>query len=415
MTTIFKGFINKAVNLALVTLLVAGSVTWPVGQVQAQVTGAVTNPSFEEQGTDNKTAAGWLPFGQGYKRVRTAHTGTWGITVQSGAANQEAGAYQRIDLQQGEMKPVQITGYVKGNRIVNAAGGWFGASLYAEIYLHDGSVVYWNSVPNFGTFGWRWIGFNTGTLAAVNQPIDHIFLVPILGDARGQAWFDDIAVKEYEPGSGAVTIMFDDGELSTYEEALPAMEKHGWQGSTAVIAEMIGEEGFMNWEQLKGLQNKGWEIVSHGLTHEDLTTMSSQEAKKELNQSKRQLERKGLTINHFALPFGAYNAGIMALGAKEYKSLRAYEQGGTPAGALPWEVKVRGVTTATTTNTIEEWIQEAKDKGQWIVIVYHKIAEKGDDAYFTTPADLADMLQTVQDSGIDVVTYDQAWQKFRAQ
>lgn len=415
MTNIFKGFINKAVNLALATLLVTGSVTWPVGQAQAQVTGAVNNPSFEEPGTDNKTAAGWLPFGQGYKRVRTAHTGTWGITVQNGATNQEAGAYQRIDLQQGEIKPVQITGYVRGNRIVNAAGGWFGASLYAEIYLQDGSVVYWNSVPNFGTFGWRWIGFNTGTLAAVNQPIDHIFIVPMLGDASGQAWFDDIAVKEYEPGSGVVTIMFDDGELSTYEEALPAMEKQGWPASSVVITKMVGEEEFMSWEQIKELQAKGWEIVSHGLSHEDLTAMSTEQARQELNRSKRNLERRGLTINHFALPFGAYNAGIMALGAKEYKSLRAYEQGSNPAGTLPWEVKVHGVTTDTTTSTIEEWINEAKNKGQWIVIVYHKIAETGDDAYFTTPADFADMLQTVQDSGIDVVTYNQAWQKFGAQ
>jgi peptidoglycan/xylan/chitin deacetylase (PgdA/CDA1 family) len=411
MTNIFRGYIYKAVNLFFITFVIIGGVAGG-SKAEAQVSGGLVNAGFEDPGTDKKTAAGWLPFNQGYKRAARAHTGAWGMNVRSKSFSGTAGAYQRIDLQQSELKPVQITGYVKGNSIVNAPGGWFGASLYAEIHLQNGTVVYWNSVPNFGTFGWRWVGFNTGTLAAVNEPIDHIFVVPLIGNATGQAWFDDIAVKEFEPGAGVVSIMFDDGELSTYEEALPAMEHHGWQGSTAVITEMVDEEGFMNWEQLKGLQSKGWEIVSHGLTHEDLTTMSAQEAKQELNRSKRQLERKGLTINHFALPFGAYNSEIMALGAKEYKSLRAYEQGGTPAGALPWEVKVRGVTAATTTNTIEGWIQEAKDKGQWIVIVYHKIAETGDDAYFTTPADLADMLQTVQDSGIDVVTYNQGWDKF---
>ena len=415
MTNILSGFIGKTVNVTFVTLLIAGSMVWPTGGAKAQVAGSIINPGFEDQatGTDKKVAVGWLPYEQGYKRVKAAHAGAWGITLQSDRSNPgTAGAYQRIDLQQGTIKPVQITGYVKGDRIVNQAGGWFGASLYAEIYLQDGSVVYWNSVPNFGTFGWRWIGFNTGTLANINQPIDHIFIVPILGEASGQAWFDDIAVKEFEPGAGAATIMFDDGELNTYEQALPAMEKQGWQGSTVVITEMVGEDEFMDWGQLQALQQKGWEIVSHGITHEDLTTLSVTKIKQELSNSKRQLERKGLKVNHFALPFGAYNAEIMALGAKSYKSVRAYEQGSNPVGTLPWEVKVHGVTTATDSATIAEWVNEAKNNGQWIVIVYHKIAEIGDDTYFTTPADLEEMLQTISDSGIEVVTYNQGWEKF---
>ena len=400
--------------MSFITLLIVTSVLWSAGSVEAQTVGAVTNPGFEEQGAgkSSKIAAGWQLYEQGYRRVKTAHTGSWGITLQSARSGQLiAGASQRVDLQQTEMKPVQITGFVKGNRIVNN-GGWFGASLYAEIHLQDGSIAYWNSVPNFGTFGWRWIGFNTGTLASVNQPIDHIFIVPILGEATGQAWFDDISVKEYGPGEGAVTIMFDDGELNTYEQALPAMEQHGWPGATAVITEMVGEEGFMDWDQLKILQQKDWDVLSHGITHSDLTTLTTLGAKQELYKSKRLLEINGFEIRHFALPFGAYNAEIMALGTNYYKSVRPYEQGSNPAGALPWEVKVRGVTTATDTATIEEWVNEAKNNGQWVVIVYHKIAETGDDAYFTTPAELANMLQTIDDSGVEVVTYDQGWQKF---
>lgn len=413
MINIFSCQIGKVVNsFFVISLLLVGSTAWPAGVAAAA--GEVVNPSFEEQGVNSNTANGWTAFGSGYKRVKTAHTGTWGMTVQSRRGNRLAGAAQRVDLKQSEMKPVQITGYVKGNNIVNTPGGWFGASLYAEIHLADGSVAYWNSIPNVGTFGWRWIGFNTGTLPAVNQPIDHIFVVPILGDANGQAWFDDIAVKEYESGTGAVTIMFDDGELTAYSEGVPAMEHHGFKGTTAVITEMVGEEEFMDWEQLRELQQKQWEIVSHGLTHTDLTTLSVKERRPELVRSKRVLERKGLVVNHFALPYGAYNTDIMALGMGTYKSIRAYEQGANPAGTLPWEVKVRGTTSATTAETVAEWVGEAQSQGKWIVIVFHKIAQTGDDAYFTTPGNMEEMLQVIQDSGVEVVTYNGGWQKFGA-
>lgn len=396
----------------MMALLIAGGAAWPIEKVAAA--GEVVNPSFEEQGVNSSTANGWTTFGAGYRRVQMAHTGTWGITVQSKRGSRLAGAVQRIDFKQSEVKPVQITGYVKGKNIVNTPGGWFGASLYAEIHLADGSVAYWNSIPNVGTFGWRWIGFNTGTLLAVNQPIDHIFVVPILGDASGQAWFDDIAVKEYEPGSGVVTIMFDDGELNAYEQGLPAMEKFGWPGTTAAITEMIGEEGFMTGKMLQELQGKGWEIVSHGVTHTDLTTLPANERRQEFGRSKRALTRLGLAVNHFALPFGAYSAEIMAGGQKFYQTLRAYEQGSNPAGTLPWEVKVRGTTSATTAETVAEWVGEAQSQGKWIVIVFHKIAETGDDAYYTTPDRLEDILQVIQDSGVEVVTYNGGWQEFGA-
>lgn len=408
----FRNFICNSVSAVLASAVVWGGLALIPVKAEAQTANLLSNNSFEEAGASRKAAAGWVPFGLGYKRVERGRDGSWAIRLRNDNAAQQSGASQRIDLQQSSIKPVLITGYVKGKEIKNGPNGWLGASLYAEIYLQDGTVVYWNSARNLGLFNWRKVGFNTGTLSGVDQPIDYIYIVPILANAKGKAFFDNLSVREYEPAGAAVTVMFDDGETSTYSEGFPAMKKYNFKGSTAIITKEVGKDGFMTWEQIKKLQSERWEVVSHGLSHSDLTTMPKKEMRRELRRSKRQLEKKGLRVKNFALPFGAYNSNIMALGTKWYRSLRAFEQGGNSPGTLPWDVKVRGVTSETTLATVAGWINEAKAKKQWLVIVHHRIAETGDDAYYTTPANLAAMLKVIDDSKVEVVTYDEGLNKF---
>ena len=52
----------------------------------------------------------------------------------------------------------------------------------------------------------------------------------------------------------------------------------------------------------------GHEIGSHGLVHQDLTTLSQEEARREIVDSKKQLEDDfGQPIKHFCYPYGAWN------------------------------------------------------------------------------------------------------------
>jgi len=375
--------------------------------------GGLQNGGFEKAGESAKKALGWHDFGLGYKRVKRAHSGERGIRLRNKEDDQQSGAYQRVDLNQTEMKPVMIDGYVKGRKIKNSDDGFIGASLYAEIYLQDGTVVYWNSIRNLGSFSWRYIGFNTGSLPAVNQPIDYIFVVPILANAEGTAWFDDIAVREYSPVQGAVTLMFDDGEITTYSEAKPVLDNYGMVGSAAVVVGLINkDEGYMSWPQVAELQAQGWEFVSHTMTHSDLTNMRLKDARREMARSRRKLARKGLTVKNLALPFGAYNADILARSTRFYRSVRAFEQGANPQGTFPFDVKVRGVTASTTPAQVAGWLDQAADKRQWLVLVWHTIADEGDDAYHTRPDVFADMVDVVAASGVEVVTYDEGLDRF---
>lgn len=379
---------------------------------QAETLDPLVNGDFEQAGSSATQAYDWQAFGRGYSRVSTAHTGSWGIKLTNTNTSQYSGAYQRIDLQQTELKPVFIGGYVRGSRVVKTSSSYFGAALYAEIHLADGSVAYWNSIANTGTFSWRWIGFNTGTVASVNQPIDYIFVIPILAYARGTAYFDDIVLTEYAPSQSAVTLMFDDGEDTTYTQAKPILEQYGFVGASAVITGEVGSDGYMSYSNLSALQTSGWEIVSHSITHRDMTKLSTFAVRRELLNSKNALTSQGLTVNNFAIPFGAYNGNLLAEAAKYYRSARIYEQGANPQGMYPFDVKVRGLLDTTPLSEVEAWIAEAQSKGQWIILVFHSIADTGDDAYHTSPSMLNQIVQTVSSSGIQVVTYNQGLNLF---
>lgn len=381
-------------------------------------TNLLVNNSFEEPGAGT-TAHLWQDFQGGYQRVTTqAHTGSASIEVVNAAAGVTTGAYQRVDLNQTTKKPVFIGGYVKGTNIVNDPTGYFGATLYAEIHLQDGTVVYWNSIANYGTFDWRWIGFNTGTIAAVNQPINYIFVVPMLGNATGTAHFDDLIVREFTPTQAAVTIMVDDGETSALTRIKPLLDARGFDGTVSIPTGEVGSEGHMTWAQIQALQSAGWEVTSHGVNHEDLTLMTPAEAENQLSASKAELVAHGLTVNSFVAPYGTYNGFLLGAAKPLYASYRAFELGNNVQGAFPYDIKVRGVKVTTTPTEIAAWLSEAKANKEWVVLVYHTVADStfgASDEYITSTATFAGMMGTVAASGVPVVTYNQGIQQFAVQ
>lgn len=376
--------------------------------------GNLANPGFELAGATSFKATGWQDFGLGYQRIRSGRTGRYSLRLANSSTSQIAGAYQRVDLNQTELKPVFIGGWVRGLGVTSQPGSFLGASLYAEIHLKDGSVAYWNSIANTGTFDWRKIGFNTGTVSLVNQPISYIDVIPILGYSSGTVYFDDLVVQEYTPSQTAITIMFDDGEETTYSVGYPELKHRGLVGSAAIVTDVIDEPGYMTVDQLQTLQDSGWEIVSHSLSHTDLTTMSRVMMEYELYQSKKNLQSNQLTVRNFALPYGAYTGGILATAAKYYQSARAFEQGDNPQGLFPFNVKVRGVVNTTTLAELTGWTSQAKHHKRWLVLVFHSLTDQGDDQYHTSPATFKQMLDLVADSHIPVITYNQGLELYKA-
>ena len=113
------------------------------------------------------------------------------------------------------------------------------------------------------------------------------------------------------PAPLAVMITLDDGLKSHGEVAAPIFEKYGVKAVFFIPVELIGQKGHMDWEELKDLIRRGFEIGSHGWRHIPLTGLSEKELRQEFERSKEILENKlGVPIKSFSIPRGFFNGAM---------------------------------------------------------------------------------------------------------
>jgi peptidoglycan/xylan/chitin deacetylase (PgdA/CDA1 family) len=122
------------------------------------------------------------------------------------------------------------------------------------------------------------------------------------------------AWKEGNIPEKAVVITFDDGLKSHGEVAAPILEKAGFKGLFFIPVKLVGQKGHMDWNDLKDLSRRGFEIGSHGWRHVPLTQLPESEVREEFVKSKAVLEEKlGVPVKSFSIPRGFYNESMRAV------------------------------------------------------------------------------------------------------
>jgi peptidoglycan/xylan/chitin deacetylase (PgdA/CDA1 family) len=132
-----------------------------------------------------------------------------------------------------------------------------------------------------------------------------------------------------------VVISFDDTHIEQFTIAKKELEKHGFKGAFYIMTISIGRPNYMSREQIKQLADDGHSVGSHTWDHSRFDKYQSETIKEiggrkklvndydlQLANTRKQLEEiTGKPVEHFAYPFGVWNAaGIPELQQRGYKS-----------------------------------------------------------------------------------------------
>jgi peptidoglycan/xylan/chitin deacetylase (PgdA/CDA1 family) len=108
--------------------------------------------------------------------------------------------------------------------------------------------------------------------------------------------------------------------------------KYALVGAPLTIPELAGDDpeqlATMNWDELREQAARGIAIGSHAVSHPHLTTLSEDELRRELSESKEEIEdRLGRLCDDLAYPYGEHDervrAAARAAGYRRAYALRA--------------------------------------------------------------------------------------------
>lgn len=116
-----------------------------------------------------------------------------------------------------------------------------------------------------------------------------------------------VSARDWLSGTarGAALLTFDDGHLSNYSLALPALLESRAGADFFVNPGRVGKPGFADWAQLREMSERGMSIQSHGWNHRYFTDLTTSELREDLWRSRRMIEdRLGCKVTLLAPPGG---------------------------------------------------------------------------------------------------------------
>lgn len=119
--------------------------------------------------------------------------------------------------------------------------------------------------------------------------------------------------KQELPDKPAI-ITFDDGYKDNYTDALPILEARQMKATVFMVTNSIGLPGYLTFDDMRDMQQRGIEIGSHTANHLPLTDMSTAEATDEIKKSKLWLEWNHLnTVFVLSYPNGEYRDDLIGV------------------------------------------------------------------------------------------------------
>jgi peptidoglycan/xylan/chitin deacetylase (PgdA/CDA1 family) len=209
---------------------------------------------------------------------------------------------------------------------------------------------------------------------------------------------------------GLITLRFDDSYYNdTYTVAKPIMDQYGFRGVLACTVNQVGGLTGLTVSQLQELQNSGWDIVSHSMTHSNFSALSVDSLEYEIKNSQDWLKENGFEKGSRFLvpPNGECNDTVLPVIKKYYYASQVLSP---LTDTLPpsdtFRMMSRGVGSQTNLNTVKSWIDSAQSNGAWLTLLFHRTVGM--------QANFFQILEYIRDSGIQVVTFSDVFDEILA-
>ena len=111
-----------------------------------------------------------------------------------------------------------------------------------------------------------------------------------------------------------VLLTFDDGYMDNYQQVAPILSLHNFTATFYIITGKVGDPEYMGWQQIVDLDWLGMDIGAHTVSHRDLTLISPEAARYQVEQSAVDLyEHLGHPVYWFSYPAGKFNESTRTL------------------------------------------------------------------------------------------------------
>jgi len=180
-----------------------------------------------------------------------------------------------------------------------------------------------------------------------------------------------------EPRTAMITMTMDDGS-QTQMVAFGILREHGIPATAFIVTGWYGvKPGRLTLEQMHEMQDAGWEIGSHSVSHNRLTKMPLSDVFNETYDSKMWLETHGFTVNSFAYPYGAFNGTVEQLAGSIYSVTRSTGKDYISYSSIPADRRVAGMDIPTDHNDTFRYIDRAVAEKKWIIFDFHDMHSDG--------------------------------------
>ncbi len=213
-------------------------------------------------------------------------------------------------------------------------------------------------------------------------------------------------IYESGKGKGMVTICYDHGAASVFENAFPLHQQYNYPGVNYVLPPHVGAKGMVNLEQLREMEGAGWETGSHSKNHLHFKDLRDREIRDQLGLSKEWLQKNELGYASFAYPFWFdtdpypvvseyYESAVTCFGkvvnippANRYKLERFMFDGGF------------------NDTSINDLLDKTVVKGGWLIFYTHSVAKDNQAAanHGINQQKLQYLFEEIKKRGLKVVT-----------